>query len=56
MLFTRFVQDRVMDFIRETSSELRVKAKGLMNCRGAFIRVTDGINFIDYNLCDYIDN
>ena len=56
MMFKRFVQDRVMDFIRETNSELRVKVKGMMNRRGAFIRVTDGKDFIDYNLCDYIDN
>ena len=56
MLFTRFVQDRIMDFIRTTGSELKVKAKGMVNARGLFIRVTDEINFIDYNLCDYIDN
>ena len=56
MLFTRFVQNRIMNFIRTTSSELKVKAKGMVNTRGAFIRVTDNVNFIDYNLCDYIDN
>ena len=53
MMFKRFVQDRVMDFIRTTNSELKVRVKGMMNQHGAFIRVTDGKNFIDYNLCDY---
>ena len=55
MLFTRFVQDKIIDFIRTTNSEFKVKVKGMMNARGAFIRVTDSVNFIDYNLCDYID-